>query len=233
MNNLDNKLMYAAAACGVSTLILGIILLVIFPSSAELREGFKTPIIAFEFAKTDSDLRFLSGASEQSIENRERMDLGHLWDMVFPFAYGGFIALLLVQIARTNKRFAWTGVVVALMIIPFDINENRVMLDITSALEAGLPVEALLIELNIATWLKWGAIGISVAILSVGLFTQQRYFLALVGGLTSTGIAVCFITDALPIIAEIMSMITFLLFIVLTINTLSIARRLKMKEGTE
>ena len=153
-------------------MILGVVILFTFPLSADLSEGFRTPIIAFEFAQTEGDLSFLSGNSEINRLNREKMDAGHFWDMGFPFAYGGFLALMLLQIAIDGHRFAWLGVVFALSIVPFDINENLTLLQITKALENSDSIETLLLELHIATWLKWGAIGFCSARSQLGL--QQK-----------------------------------------------------------
>ena len=125
---------FGSAIFGIATIIVGIVMLFVFPISADLSEGFRTPIIAFEFAKTEADLSFLSGSSELNRLNREKMDAGHIWDMGFPFAYGGFIALMLLQIAEGGHRFVWLGVLFAVSIIPFDINENLTLLQITEAL---------------------------------------------------------------------------------------------------
>lgn len=125
----------ASSIFGMATIIVGIVMLFAFPISADLSAGFRTPIIAFEFAKTEADLSFLSGSSELNRLNREKMDAGHFWDMGFPFAYGGFIALMLLQIAERGHRFAWLGVLFAVSIIPFDINENLTLLQISHCID--------------------------------------------------------------------------------------------------
>jgi len=60
MTRLQTYTVFSSAIFGLATIFLGAILLGIFPSTAELAEGFQTPVIAFEFAKTESDLSFLS-----------------------------------------------------------------------------------------------------------------------------------------------------------------------------
>jgi len=220
MARLQNYTLLISAFFGLATIFLGVILLGIFPSTAELAEGFQTPVIAFEFAKTESDLSFLSGNSELSRSNREQMDLGHSgWDMVFPFAYGGFIAFLLLRIKGNGHRFIWLGVVFAVLIIPFDINENLTLLKITSALADSRSTDALLLELNIATWLKWGAIGASIAVLARGFAISKNYISAIVALLASVGIATCWIFNSEPILAEIMSVLIFVFFVFFTIET--------------
>ena len=146
------------------------------------------------------------------------MDNGHIWDMGFPFAYGGFIALMLLQIAKRGHRFAWVGVLFAVSIIPFDINENLTLLKITKALGNSASIETLLLELHIATWLKWGALGVSIAVLAVGFAARNEYLSAVVSLLAALGIAVCWISGSEASMAEAMSMIIFLLFLVLSIK---------------
>ena len=193
-------------------------MLFIFPLSADLPEGFRTPIIAFEFARTEADLSFLSGSSELNKLNRQRMNDGRIWDMGFPFAYAGFIALMLLRIAEAGHRFVWLGVLFAVSIIPFDINENLILLEITEALGNSDSIEVLLLELHIATWLKWGSIGVSIAILAVGFAVSREYLSAVVSILAALGIAVCWASNSEPSIAEAMSTLTLLFFVILSIK---------------
>jgi len=189
-----------------------------FPISADLSEGFRTPIIAFEFAKTEADLSFLSGNGELNKLNREKMDAGHFWDMGFPFAYGGFIALMLLQIRKGGHRFIWLGILFAVSIIPFDINENFILLEITKALGNSASIEVLLLELHIATWLKWGALGACIAVLAAGFAVSKEYLSAVVSLLAALGIAVCWASSSESSTAEAMSTLIFLFFLVFSIK---------------
>jgi len=220
MARLQKYTLLTSAFFGLATIFLGAILLGIFPSTAELAEGFRTPVIAFEFAKTESELSFLSGQSEISRLNREQMDAGHsTWDMVFPFAYSGFIAFLLLRIKKQGRSFIWLGVAFAVFIIPFDINENLTLLQITSALAGSSSIETLLLQLHLATWLKWGAIGASIAVLAGGYVMNKNYLSATVAALAAIGIATCWAFNSEPILAELMSTFTFLFFVFFTIET--------------
>lgn len=218
MTKFQECTLLGSAVLGMATIILGVVLLVTFPVSAELSEGFRTPIIAFEFAKTEADLAFLSGSSEVNRLNREKMDAGHVWDMAFPFAYGGFIALMLLLIFKNGHRFVWLGMLFAVSIIPFDINENLTMLQITQALANAASIENLLIELQIATWLKWGAIGISMAVLAMGFTANKEYGSAVVSLIAALAIAACWVSNAEPSITEIMSVLTFLFFVIFSVK---------------
>ncbi len=208
-----------SAPFGSATVILGIIMLFVFPSSAELSPGFRTPIIAFEFAKTDADLAFLSGDSDISRSNREKMDAGHRWDMVFPFAYAGFVALLLLQIVARGRYWLGLAIPLALLIIPLDLRENIILLAITNALGNSASIEVLLQELHVATWLKWGALGISIAALSIGLLAEKSYASALVSAIAALGIATCWVSGSKPAVTEAMSLALFLFFFYFSIRS--------------
>ncbi len=213
MSKLEKYAIIGAALFGIATILLGVIMLFIFPSSAELAEGFRTPIIAFEFARTDADLAFLSGSGEVASSNRRMMDDGHRWDTVFPVAYAGFIALMLLHLAARGHRWLWLAIPVALLIIPLDLRENGVLVAITAALANGNSIASLLQELHTATWLKWGALGISLAALAFGLLADKAYLAAAVSVIAALGIAACWASGSAPRVAETMSMLTALFFL--------------------
>jgi len=218
MTRFQKYTIYGSTVFGMATILLAIIMVFTFPASADLSEGFRTPILAFEFAKTEADLSFLSGNGELNKLNREKMDAGHFWDMGFPFAYSGFIALMLLQITKSGHRFVWLGVLFAVSIIPFDINENLILLELTKALGNSAPIEALLLELHIATWLKWGALGASIAVLAVGFAVSREYLSAAVSLLTTLGVAVCWASSSDSSVVEAMSTLIFLFFLIFFIK---------------
>jgi hypothetical protein len=198
--------------------LLGVVILLSLPLTADLPAGFRTPIIAFEFPQKQADLAFLSGSSTTSQLNREKMDAGHFGDMGFPFAYGGFLALVLLHIAKGGFRFAWLGIVFALSIIPFGIHENLILLQITNSLEQSASIEILLVQLHTATWLKWAAISVCAAVLAVGFAATKEYLPALASTLTTLAIAACWVSKAEPVLTEIMSAVVFLYFLLMTLR---------------
>ncbi len=203
---------------GVVTLVLGVIMVAIFPSSANLADGFITPIIAFEFAKTPSDVLFLTGFEAQSIANREMMDAGHQWDMLFPFAYAGFIASYLVVFAR-QLTLLWLAVVCTVLIIPFDINENLTLLAITSTLENDADIMALLTNLSLDTWLKWWALAIGLFGVCIGMWQRKHKVTSLAAAAAAGSIAMYWWFSDIAVLAEIMSLLVFLFFLWLFIFT--------------
>lgn len=214
-----NGIVVVSAFFGSATIILGIVMLFVFPLSADLSPGFRTPIIAFEFARTEADLAFLAGSSEISVLNRAKMDAGLDWDMLFPFAYAGFIAFLALQQVCSGRPIAWVGVMSAVLIIPFDLQENFVLLAISSALAESASIQALLLELHVATWLKWSAIGVSVTVLAFGFMARREYFPAGISLLAAMGLVVCWLTDSDAVAAEAMSVLLFLFFISLSLRS--------------
>ena len=226
MTVLQKYALAGAALFGIATVVLGVIMLFVFPSEATLAEGFRTPIIAFEFAESEADLAFLSGTDASSRANRAMMDAGHRWDMVFPFAYAGFIALLLLHLAARGHRWLWLAIPVAVLIIPLDIRENLVLTAITRALENGETIAHLLRELHNATWLKWGAMGASLAALTLGLGADKAYVSALVSAVAALSIAACWLSGSAGSAAEMMSAATALFFLYFTVRAIVQWRRL-------
>lgn len=209
---------HGASLLGITTLLLAVIMLFTFPSRADLPDGFRTPIIAFEFARSEADLSYLAGTSSASQRNRQMMDAGHQWDMAFPFAYGGFIAMLLLHMQSRGHRISLLGIPLALAIIPFDIHENLVLLNITSALAAASPVTELLAQLHTATWLKWAALGASIAVLAICLFRAREFLFAVVAFAAALSVAACGALDSQPVAAEAMSAVISLFFLVFTVR---------------
>ena len=203
---------------GIATMVLGLIMLNIFPTSADLPEGFRTPIIAFEFAKVEADLGYMAGDNPEAVANRQKMDAGMQWDMFFPIAYAALLGLLLLDLAFRGHTIAWPGIAVAVLIFPFDIYENLTLLEITRALDASAATEAILERLQLATWLKWGAIAITMAVLSVALFVDKQKAFAILAGITAMSIAVCWLSGSNPLAAEIMSGLSSVFFLAFSVK---------------
>jgi hypothetical protein len=134
-----------------------------FPATADLTDGWRTPILAAELARTTADLAFMAGPDHEPI--RAAMDAGHVYDSFFPFAYG---SLLFVS-AWTARAHGVARVALgcAPLAIGMDLRENSVLMDITGILRAGGDPEPLLGALFVATWATWCAIGTALG--TIGL----------------------------------------------------------------
>jgi len=164
----------------VATLLLALICGATFPAEAALTDGWRTPIIAFELARGPADLAFLAGPDAEPL--RAAMDLGHRYDALFPLAYGG----LLVASARSLDVRLWArvGMVAGAAAIGLDWWENHTLVGLTDALRDGTSVEAGLSILQKVTWLKWGAIALSVGCVGMAEKRERRFQL-LVHGLVA------------------------------------------------
>lgn len=216
---------WAALVFGFSTLLLAAVLLSILPSKAELSDGFSTPIIAFEFAKTEKDLEFLSGHSVESQANRARMDSAHQWDMVFPFAYGGFLFFLLLGLVSRGSRVAWIGLPFALLAIPFDILENLTLLNITEALGNSASIAGYLETLYWRTWLKWGAIGMGILCIALGMLGKKEFTSGILGVAVASSVGICWLSGSMPVLTELMSLSISVFFVWCFIKTVIHIRR--------
>lgn len=162
-----------AAVAAVAVVGLHLWMRELFPHEVVLSPGWRTPILALEFATHEADLAFLTGPAAQGV--RDAMDAGHRVDMWFPLAYGGLIAVLGLQHALAGRSWGWLAGLAALATVPLDIWENLVLMQITEVLGAGEPAGALLATLRIATWAKWGALGIALAGLAVAGWRREPW----------------------------------------------------------
>ena len=204
---------WGAAGAGLLTVILGLTIVLIMPSTANLTEGYRTPIIAFEFAKTEADLAFLTDSDPNGAENRDKIDRGHRWDMLFPVAYGLFLALLLIQMAQAGFKLGWLFVPFALFAIPFDLWENTILLSITASLRQGGTGTEFLGKLHIATWLKWGAIGLGAAGVGWGAWQKEEYWSAVLAIGTFLMTAISWLLGSQPFWVELMALMVFIFFL--------------------
>lgn len=207
------RLLLASSLLGLVTILIGLLMAFIFPVNLELPDGFFTPIIAFEFAALPSDLSYLMGEDAQTASSREAMMRGLYLDMVFPFCYAGFLALLLVRQAVTGYRVALLGVPFAIAIIPLDIRENLTLLSILAELTDPVALEILLARLAIDTWLKWGAIALAMLPLGVACLQRSDKIGAALSVLASGSVFLCWSSGTIPILAEIMGVCVLLFFL--------------------
>ena len=204
-----SPLTLTACILALATLLITIIMLFLMPAHAALSEGFYTPIIAFEFAQSNQDLLFLAGNA--GANNRQGMHSGLLWDMAFPFAYAGFLCVLIGSHLNKHPRIATLGLLFSLLTIPADIYENWVLLSILDALSQASSTETLLAQLHIATWLKWGSMGLGFAALAVIDIQVRKPAAIFVSLFASLSVLLCFLSGSKPITTELM-MLCFTLF---------------------
>ena len=212
LNQLNRPLSISLALIGLVTILLGIIITLIMPQTANLSDGYRTPIIAFEFARSEGDLKFLTDEDPAGQTNRDLIDRGHKWDMAFPVAYGLFLMLLLVQFGQSGFRWGYFLAPIMILAIAFDIVENLILIEITGHLRNGHSAEHLLGRLHLATWVKWGTIGLGAGGAAVGSWHKKEYWSATIGSLTFLMTIICILTNSPPICVELMALLVFVFF---------------------
>jgi hypothetical protein len=220
MSYLKNKSHFITAIIAMLTMVLSAIMLFKYPSKAELSNGYKTPVLAFEFAQSPEDLKFMTGDSPDAVNNRIAMRLGQKYDTIFPFFYAGLIAMCILSISSKINILTILGILFSIFIIPSDLYENSIMNSIIDSLESGQSITAQLSALHIATWLKWGNIAIAMLILSIQSYLNKDWFPSiLISGIASVMILTTWVTGA-AIIAEIMMLSVSVFFIYFSVRSI-------------
>jgi hypothetical protein len=178
-----------AAWIGAALLAVTVVLLAVLPKHAGvLPQGFRTPILAFEFARTPAEVEALFGppGSTERTALVRATDRGNAIDFLFMAVYSSFLAFFALGVARlAGRRYALVAVLAPLAAIA-DCFENFQLFAITSHL--GGNYEEALSKLPVFTWIKWGGLAFSVAWLSPFLL-HHRGIERLTGVLgASTGI---------------------------------------------
>jgi len=91
--------------------------------SAPMAEGFKTPILALEFARSLEDLAFLQGRDAAAL--RANLMRVQSLDQYFPIAYAGMAALFFFALVLRGNKLAWIAVALAVATILADWVENQ------------------------------------------------------------------------------------------------------------
>lgn len=202
------RLMRANALAALATLALSVALLATLPATAKLSAGFRTPVLALEFARTPADLAFVSGPDAAPV--RQQMYLAHQIDLLFPFAYAGLLALLLSAQARRGLPAGRVGLVCALAIIPGDLAENTVIFQILAELEQRDSVVPLLSALHLATWCKWAAIGLTALVLALTSWQEKAWVASGLSLAAGVALLATWLTDARGGVVELMGLLVTL-----------------------
>ncbi|MEM8563782.1 MAG: hypothetical protein AAGF57_16210 [Pseudomonadota bacterium] len=218
MSTRRPRLLLASSLLGLTTILTGVLMAFIFPVNLDLPPGFFTPIIAFEFAATPSDLSYLMGQDTQANGARIAMTHGLYLDMMFPFCYAGFLGLLLIRQAVMGYRVALLGLPFAVAIIPLDIRENLTLLAIIDEMSDPATLELLLAKLRIDTWLKWGAIALAMLPLGFACWRKSDKTGATLCLLAAGSILLSWGSGTVPQLAEIMGICVLLFFVAWTVR---------------
>ncbi|WCL48279.1 hypothetical protein [Leptospira sp. GIMC2001] len=227
MEFIKTKKRLITAILALLTMLCSVFMLFQYPAQASLSEGYQTPVLAFEFARTPEDLNFMTGDSPDAQANRIAMRLGQSYDSLFPFLYAGLIAMCIFSIAKQFNSIVFFGILFSILIVPSDLYENSIMNAIIDSLDGGQNVTKLLSSLYIATWLKWGNISIAMMILSIVAYLNKDWIPSVfVSAIASIMIFLTWVTGQ-AIVAEAMMLSVSIFFIYFSVRSMILYYRSK------
>lgn len=150
-----------AGYAGIAVILVSIILMAVNPPKAvRLPGGFFTPVVAFEFIKTESEVYDLFGHDDTPARAGlvREMEVGTYVDFFYMAVYSLFLLLVAFTCRRlTGERWFLSGSFIVLFILLSDFGENIQLLAVMSRLSSG-GFGAELVRLNYLTWAKWGGL---------------------------------------------------------------------------
>ena len=188
------------------------------PPGAPMAEGFETPILALEFAGSESDLAFLAGDAGAPL--RAELQRVQALDVWFPIAYAGLAFWFFAGLFLCGRKLAAVGAILALVTIFADWNENAVIDAMLVMMNDGASGAALLPELAVATWIKWGLIAGYALWFSILMGLEKRRILALPGLLPAGLILAAGLTGGSPMLIEMISLPLALLFLTILLTAM-------------
>ena len=151
--------------------ILIMVLFMEFYLPSDAPEGYKSFIVAFEFARTPAEIQTLFADLEP--EEIKNIDIANYIDFGFMLAYSLFLGLLFKKsVSVFKKRWLIWGAIFSVFIFLADLAENIFLLHITRIYSSGSDIEiftATLKNLHLATWLKWGGLSVFFILFFFGI----------------------------------------------------------------
>lgn len=193
MNFFKNRPYSINGLLAVPILFFTIFMGTYFPKIAP--EGFKSFILAFEFAQTPAETNSLfMNLSEETIKN---INTGIYIDYGFMVVYSLFLILFFFKSSQiSNAKWLLGGIPLTIVIFFGDFFENIFLLKITHFYSSGLintEIESVLQDLHIITWIKWEGLAIAFLMISFYLFKGKW--------LSKIGAAFCILPFVLSFIA--------------------------------
>jgi len=155
----------------LTPILLICVILMGYYSPKQAPEGFKSFILAFEFAKTPEEISLLF--ENFSIENFNFIDMGIYIDFGFMVAYSLLLAIFFIKSAEILKqKWLLLGIPLSIVIFFGDFFENIILLKITQIGRFGIDdisLTSLLEKLHFITWIKWGGLALAFIMISIAL----------------------------------------------------------------
>jgi hypothetical protein len=162
-----------AAWAGLSSVVVAFALTVLFPlQMGPLPSGMRTPILAFELARTQQEVETMFGPPQapERAAWQHAMNVGNYADFGFMLVYGAFFLLFSRALATAGARFARVGAALAAAPSALDVLENLQLLAIADNL--GGDYAAALSRLSLFTAFKWLSIAVVYASWIPGLWSR-------------------------------------------------------------
>lgn len=163
---------------GLLVIGMSIVLLIVFPSKAPwMMDGFSTPIIAFEFVQSQSEVYRLFGLTDSpdQLSMIKAMDFGNRLDYIYMVLYTSFLFFFSFVCAKnTGQKCYYAGSMLSFVILVADALENIQLLRITAKF-ASQDFGKELSLLHCFTWIKWGGITVVFLILAPYFFKGRSY----------------------------------------------------------
>lgn len=144
-----------------------------FPTMAP--EGYKSFIIAFEFAKTPEQIHQLLKDLSPSII--QRINTGNYIDFGFMLTYVLFLIFLLRALSKAfSQKWILIGIPICIIILLADIYENVLLLQITSrysSVVTDVELNSILKILHKITWVKWGGLSVIFTLIATELLKKN------------------------------------------------------------
>jgi len=123
---------------GLVLIIFSVIIFPLFPQEMAEPIGLESPVIAFEFARTQADLIAVFGPLDDPLraERIQAMDQGNQLDMAYMAVYTAFIGLFFYAAYLKAGTTVWlVFMIVAVLAGAADAIENLILFSITDNLE--------------------------------------------------------------------------------------------------
>ncbi len=210
---MRNRLFLPSGILGLGALVMTLVLALIGPRRVgPMPPGFITPVMAFEFARSEAEVVRLFEPEGSAAA----MDRVNRWDFLYMALYSLFLATFALAAALDSDQYTpWFAAGLALLILLADVMENVQLLHLTSH-----PGFGALERLHLFTWLKWGGLALYFLLLA-GYFREQPGRWRFVWLLTDVPALLAFWAFLRPGLAsELMALSIGLLFLLLTLYAL-------------
>lgn len=222
---LSRGFLILSLVLAVATLVLAALMGQAPAPVIPMADGFRTPILALEFARSSNDVGFLAGDDAETLKAALR-EIQRL-DRYFPLAYAGMAAALFAGLALRDNKLALLGLIAALATIPADWSENRAInsfLGIDAYSDAlsqrpaddpeavewfenfSIHLEAMVVDIRESTWIKWGLIALYAAVFAAVLAMQGRRLLAIPSAVAALAILATWLSGSNGHVAELMGL---------------------------